>query len=59
MLEEFLEHVDDCRGSGWRNALLDTPGVNFLDQLGFDLGMSIFADLCFMPGKWDAVGRAA
>jgi hypothetical protein len=41
MLEELLQHVDDCRRSARRHALPVAPGVDFFDQLGLDPDVNI------------------
>ena len=41
MLEELLEHVNDCSGSAWRYSLPDAPGIDFLDQLRLDPDVDI------------------
>jgi len=53
--EEFLKHIDDRRGSTRRHALLSTPDVDYLNQLGLDPDVDI-CDLRFMAGKVGAVG---
>jgi hypothetical protein len=52
MLEEMLEHVDDCRSSARRHSLPGAPGVDFLDQLGLDPDVNI----CCFPFHTGEVG---
>jgi hypothetical protein len=53
MLEELLDHVDDRRSSAWRYSLPGAPGVDFLDQLGFDPDI----DLCCFLFHAGEMGR--
>jgi hypothetical protein len=52
MLEEMLEHVDDCRGSARRHSLPSAPNVGFLDQLRLDPDV----DICGFPFHTGEVG---
>jgi hypothetical protein len=40
-LEGHVHHVDDRSGSAWRYSLPVAPGIDFLDQLGFDPDVDI------------------
>ena len=53
MLQELLDHVDDCRRSARRYSLPVAPGIDFLDQLGFDPDV----DICCFSFHAGEVGR--
>lgn len=52
MLEELLEHVDDCRRPARRYSLPGAPSVDFLDQLRLDPDVNI----CGFPLHTGEVG---
>jgi hypothetical protein len=52
MLEEMLQHVDDCCSSARRHSLPGTPRIDFLDQLGLDPDV----DICCFPCHAGEVG---
>jgi hypothetical protein len=53
MIEELLDHVDDCRGSARRYSLPSAPAVDFLDERGLDADV----DICCFLFHTGEVGR--